>query len=118
MVLIQRWPVKSDLMHRPAAVVCFALLAVTVVASARFVRKPPPERDAVQTGRLIFEQRCALCHSTDEHAAQGPGLGGILGRPSASMAFGYSPALREAHLTWDRVTLDRFLAAPAQRVRA
>ncbi len=32
------------------------------------------------------------------------------------MPFGYSPALREAQLTWDRTTLDRFLAAPAQRV--
>jgi glucose/arabinose dehydrogenase len=32
------------------------------------------------------------------------------------MPFGYSPALRGAHLTWDRATLDRFLTAPAQLV--
>jgi hypothetical protein len=32
------------------------------------------------------------------------------------MPFGYSRALREAGLTWDRVTLDHFLAAPGQLV--
>jgi glucose/arabinose dehydrogenase/cytochrome c2 len=100
-----------------APLVCFALLGATVVASATFLRSPPPpDRDAAESGRQIFEQRCALCHSTGERAAQGPGLGGVLGRKAASMPFGYSPALREAHLTWDRATLDRFLAAPAQLV--
>jgi glucose/arabinose dehydrogenase/cytochrome c2 len=100
-----------------APLVCFALLGATVVASATFLRSPPPpDRDAAESGRQIFEQRCALCHSTRERAAQGPGLGGVLGRKAASMPFGYSPALREAHLTWDRATLDRFLAAPAQLV--
>jgi glucose/arabinose dehydrogenase len=32
------------------------------------------------------------------------------------MPFGYSGALRESQLTWDRATLDRFLAAPGQLV--
>jgi hypothetical protein len=104
-------------MRHLAPLVCFAVLGATVVASASLLRPPPPpEHDAVQSGRQIFEQRCALCHSTGERAAQGPGLGGVLGRKSASMGFGYSPALREAHLTWDHATLDRFLAAPAQLV--
>jgi hypothetical protein len=70
-------------MRRLGSLVCFAVLGATVVASASFLRPPPPpERDAVQSGRRIFEQRCALCHSTGEHAAQGPGLGGVLGRKS------------------------------------
>jgi glucose/arabinose dehydrogenase/cytochrome c2 len=104
-------------MRRLAPFVSFALLGATVVASASLLRpQPPPEHDAVQSGRRIFEQRCALCHSTGEHGAQGPGLGGVLGRKSASMPFGYSRALRDANLTWDRATLDRFLAAPAQVV--
>jgi glucose/arabinose dehydrogenase/cytochrome c2 len=104
-------------MRRLAPLACFALLGATVVASASLLRpRPRPDGDAVQPGRRIFEQRCALCHSTGQHAAQGPGLGGVLGRTSASMPFGYSHALREAHLTWDRPTLDRFLAAPAQLV--
>jgi glucose/arabinose dehydrogenase/cytochrome c2 len=101
-------------MRRLAPLVFFALLGATVVASTRLFRAPTaPDRDAADPGRRIFEQRCALCHSTGERAAQGPGLGGVLGRKAASMPFGYSRALRDANLTWDRPTLDRFLAAPA-----
>ncbi len=104
-------------MHRRAPLVCFAVLGATILASASFFRLPSrSEQDTVQSGRRIFEQRCALCHTTGERAAQGPGLGGVLGRKAASMPFGYSRALREAGLTWNRVTLDRFLAAPGQRV--
>jgi len=104
-------------MRRLAPLVCFAVLGATVVASASFLRPPsPPDRDANESGRKIFEQRCGLCHTTGDHAAQGPGLGGVLGRKAASMPFGYSRALRDANLTWDRATLDRFLAAPAQVV--
>jgi hypothetical protein len=100
-----------------ATLACFALLGAAVVASARTSDRPsPPDRDTAESGRRIFEQRCALCHTTGEHAAQGPGLGGIVGRRAASMPFGYSRALRESHLTWDRATLGRFLAAPAQLV--
>src|SRR5580700_6686852 len=74
--------------------------------------QPSPDGDAAESGRWIFEQRCAVCHTTGERAAQGPGLGGIVGRRAASTHFGYSRALREANLTWDRGTLDHFLAAP------
>jgi glucose/arabinose dehydrogenase/cytochrome c2 len=104
-------------MRRLAALACFAVLGATVVASATILHPAsPPDRDAAESGRRIFEQRCALCHSTGEHAAQGPGLGGVLGRKAASLPFGYSRALRESGLTWDRPTLDRFLASPAQLV--
>jgi glucose/arabinose dehydrogenase/cytochrome c2 len=102
------------MMRRRAALACLALLGVTVIASARLHgRATAPARDAAGSGRTIFEQRCAVCHTTGERAAQGPGLGGILGRRAASTHFGYSRALRDANLTWDRATLDRFLTAPA-----
>ncbi len=104
-------------MRRFAPLVSFALLGATIVASASRLRPAQtPEDDAVQSGQRIFEQRCALCHTTGERAAQGPGLGGVLGRKAASMPFGYSRALHEAGLTWDRATLDRFLASPGQLV--
>ncbi|MBV9948789.1 MAG: c-type cytochrome, partial [Myxococcales bacterium] len=67
-----------------------------------------PER-----GEVIFRQRCGICHPVGERSAQGPGLGGVLGRKAASApGFGYSRALRSSGLTWDRPTLDRFLASP------
>jgi glucose/arabinose dehydrogenase len=101
-------------MRRLAPLACLALLGATVIAAARLQdRAPPQDRGAAESGRRIFEQRCALCHTTGERAAQGPGLAGVLGRKAASMPFGYSRALREAQITWDRATLDRFLAAPA-----
>src|SRR5580700_7349958 len=59
--------------------------------------QPSPDGDAAESGRWIFEQRCAVCHTTGERAAQGPGLGGIVGRRAASTHFGYSRALREAN---------------------
>ena len=101
---------------RPATFVPFVLLGASIIVSARpSVRPPPPDVES-DRGRRIFEQRCAICHTTGERSAQGPGLAGIVGRKAASTRFGYSRALREANLTWDRATLDRFLAAPAALV--
>jgi glucose/arabinose dehydrogenase len=96
----------------------FALVGVGVVVFGRAsVRRSASEDAAVQTGQRIFEQRCAVCHATGQRAAQGPGLGGVIGRKAASARFGYSRALRESGLTWDRTTLDRFLTAPSQLVQ-
>jgi len=70
-------------------------------------------------GEVIFRERCAVCHSTGEASAQGPGLGRVVGRKAASApGFGYSPALRASGLHWDDAVLDRFLAAPSQLVPA
>ena len=101
-------------MHRLAALAPFALLGVTMIVAARAPAPVPLAPIGTnQLGRQIFAQRCAVCHPTGERAAQGPGLGGIIGRRAASTHFGYSRALRDANLTWDRATLDRFLTAPA-----
>jgi glucose/arabinose dehydrogenase/cytochrome c2 len=97
----------------------FVLVGVGVVVFGRASVRPHPSDSpaAVQSGKRIFEQRCALCHATGERAAQGPGLGGVVGRKAGSAHFGYSVALREAGLTWDRATLERFLAGPSQLVQ-
>jgi glucose/arabinose dehydrogenase/cytochrome c2 len=73
--------------------------------------------DEVSQGRALFVQRCAVCHSTGGQGAQGPGLGGVVGRQAASApGFGYTAAMRSSGLTWDRATLDRFLTAPSALV--
>jgi glucose/arabinose dehydrogenase len=69
-------------------------------------------------GKVLFQQTCAVCHSTgmDKQpvTGQGPLLAGIVGRNAAALAnFGYTKALAASQLTWDVATLDRFLAAPA-----
>jgi glucose/arabinose dehydrogenase/cytochrome c2 len=70
-------------------------------------------------GKLLFRQRCTVCHSAekgDDGGAQGPSLAGVVGRPAASGQFSYTDALKASHLTWDPATLNRFLAAPGSVV--
>jgi glucose/arabinose dehydrogenase/cytochrome c2 len=67
-------------------------------------------------GKLLFRERCSVCHtaeSGDNGGAQGPSLIGLMGRAAASSPqFSYTAALRDSKLTWDAATLKRFLAAP------
>jgi glucose/arabinose dehydrogenase len=72
-------------------------------------------------GKAIFQTSCALCHATGSEkilaAGQGPVLGGVVGRPAASVpGFAYSKALAASNLTWDRAILDRFLTNPSALV--
>jgi cytochrome c len=47
----------------------------------------------------------------------GPSLAGVYGKPAAGAAdYPYSAALKQAGLTWDDATLDRFLTAPMKTV--
>lgn len=63
-------------------------------------------------GQLIFEKRCLGCHSLDQNR-EGPRLGGVFGRSAAQVpGFPYSPALQKAHITWNELTLDRWLTDP------
>ena len=67
--------------------------------------------DALQ-GRLVFEKRCTGCHSLDENR-EGPRLRGVFGRTSGQVpGFTYSPALQNAHIVWNELTIDRWLADP------
>ncbi|HEY3816846.1 MAG TPA: PQQ-dependent sugar dehydrogenase [Polyangiaceae bacterium] len=106
-------------MRAPYALLLFVPLVVAAVASSSTPAQDATSKEGEATaspGQRVFEQRCALCHPTGDRGAQGPGLGGILGRRAASTRFGYTTALRDSGLTWDRPTLERFLTAPAQVV--
>src|SRR6266446_3867859 len=58
--------------------------------------------------------RCAGCHSTQAGQNKiGPSLAGVVGRSSGSVpGYDYSDAMKNAHLTWDQQTLDKFLQSP------
>jgi nitrite reductase (NO-forming) len=68
-------------------------------------------------GRQVFK-KCQACHSMEPgKTILGPSLAGIVGRKSAADAnFSYSPALKQAALTWDAKTLDGYLADPAKTI--
>jgi cytochrome c len=94
------------------------LLPVVLMLAACHSSGESTSAAAANPGELLFQQRCALCHSTGTRNGQGPGLAGVVGRPAASApGFQYTKALRESGLTWDEATLDKFLASPFTLVR-
>lgn len=76
----------------------------------------------VATGRTIFQNNCASCHTVDAKVSPlaGPGMFGVVGRKAAGVpGFNYSAALVKAGAagtTWTRAELDVFLLDPARRV--
>ncbi|HEY5079130.1 MAG TPA: c-type cytochrome, partial [Opitutaceae bacterium] len=74
-------------------------------------------------GKVLFQQSCALCHSTVAGpggqlvSGQGPSLVGVVGRRAASVAnFNYSKALGASGIVWNSAALDHFLAGPTADV--
>lgn len=104
------------MMHRILFIAPLALVtvAVTLVVTPTVVSS----QTSSAPGEQLFRQRCQSCHSVVEGRAAtlGPNLNGVLGRKAGSTDFRYSPALQGANLTWDRPTLDRYLASPAKTV--
>ncbi len=63
-------------------------------------------------GKDLFDRRCGGCHSLDKEK-EGPRLRGVYGRRSGTVpTFAYSDALKNARVTWDAASLDRWLADP------
>lgn len=79
---------------------------------------PAPAQDA-DRGRTLVQRQCAACHQVAaQRNGAGPYLVGVVGRQAASVeGFNYSPALREAGITWNATELDAFLADPQGKVR-
>jgi len=88
-----------------------ALASLVNTAGTPDERGPAGPGDAAR-GKLVFEKRCASCHSMTKNQ-EGPQLAGLLGRKAGSVVrFGYSTALKKSGLTWTEATLDRWLADP------
>ena len=70
-----------------------------------------------QSGRQVY-RKCQACHSLElGKNLVGPSLAGIVGKKAGSdSSFPYSPALKAAGITWDLVTLDRYLLDPQKTV--
>jgi cytochrome c len=65
-------------------------------------------------GQTVFATHCVACHSTQPGKNEvGPSLAGIVGSKSASVpGYDFSPAMKDANITWDDANLDKFLANP------
>ena len=65
-------------------------------------------------GEKAFASHCAMCHATTPGEKKiGPSLAGIVGSKSGTVpGFDFSPAMKNANVTWDDANLDKFLANP------
>lgn len=66
------------------------------------------------SGQDVFADNCAVCHSPDAGTNKlGPSLFGIVGRKAGSVGdYTYAPAMKNAGLTWDSATLDKYITDP------
>jgi len=82
------------------------LLPLALVAQAQGVG------DA-QRGTQVFAQ-CKICHSLEAGKNMiGPSLHGLLGcRAGSVLGYAYSPAMKNANITWNNETLSKYLSDP------
>jgi cytochrome c len=98
--------VKDIAMHM--LVVAMALLLSAGLSKAAFAAD-------TASGEQLFNNNCRTCHSWKEGDNRlGPTLHGIVGRKSGSIeGYGnYSQSMKQANVTWDEATLDKFIAHP------
>lgn len=96
-------------MLRPA----IAALTLTV-----FVSNAADAAADAKRGEAVFG-RCAQCHSTEKDGGNGlgPNLYGVAGRKAAALPdFYYSPALKNARITWSDDKLRAWVTNPQKLV--
>jgi glucose/arabinose dehydrogenase len=111
--------IGSSIMRSHITPITVCLLIVTSLSSRGFSADSASSAENAVHGRAVFQPMCAVCHTTAAGgiSAQGPNLAGVVGRRAASLPkFGYTKALSDSKLTWDKATLDRFLANPTATV--
>src|SRR6266478_7475933 len=89
---------------------------ITSVAAIFFVVTLALSADDSARGKDVFERRCGGCHALDNDK-EGPRLRGVYGRASGSVSsFKYSDALKNAHITWNAESLEKWLTDPEKVV--
>ena len=85
----------------------------TATRSATPTPTPTPTRVAAAGPPDAFGT-CAVCHSVEPgQNGIGPALAGVVGRRAGSVAgANYSPAMREANITWTEANLRRYILDP------
>ncbi|KAA3451679.1 cytochrome c family protein [Mesorhizobium sp. SARCC-RB16n] len=97
----------------PHSVTGLSTLPLLVAAQLLGTSQPGAAADAT-AGQAFFGSHCAACHSNSPGLNRiGPSLAGVVGRKSGTVAgFNYSVSLKNAGVTWDDGSLDKFLQNP------
>lgn len=97
----------------PAAVMRGSLVGAIVAAALLTLCAQARAQDAA-AGQQVFRSQCTLCHAAQPgRNLVGPSLFGVGGRQSGTApGYHFSPAMSNAHLTWDQATLGRYLENP------
>ena len=91
----------------PLAAFILAVLALLPSFSVAVTQEGNPDR-----GRQLFDRRCGGCHSLDNDK-EGPRLRGVHGRKAGTVpSFKYSESVAKSGVTWDDVSLDKWLTDP------
>jgi len=85
-----------------------------LLAGCMILQPPVAGAADANAGKKLFNVQCGACHSASVGVNMvGPSLFGVVGRQSGSATdFHYSPANRDAGVTWDEATLDKYLTNP------
>ncbi|HVJ76714.1 MAG TPA: c-type cytochrome [Hyphomicrobium sp.] len=98
----------SEVIAMPLFGFAFGLVLSTVLTATAFAA------DGDTSGEQLFNNNCRTCHSWKEGDNRlGPSLHGIVGRKAGSISgYAFSPSMKQANITWDEATLDKFIASP------
>jgi cytochrome c len=90
------------------------LIVLTLTAASAALPVTAARAQNADNGKTVFRQVCGICHTVVAGKNMvGPSLFGVAGRKSGSLPdFHYSDAMKNANLTWDEATLDKYLANP------
>lgn len=91
----------------------FLVFVASLLAATATARADQPSGDPEQGAKLF--RACAMCHSlAPGRNMTGPSLAGVWNRKAGGLKSfeRYSPAMKEAGVTWNEKTLDAWLKSP------
>ena len=93
----------------------YTLAAAGLALAALLVSGALAAEGDATAGQHVFASRCAACHATQAGQNKlGPSLSAIVGSKAGAVpGFNFSPAMKNANVTWDDASLDKFLANPS-----
>jgi cytochrome c len=89
-------------------------IMLSLIAASAMLPAAAARAQNADNGKAVFRTVCGICHTVVAGKNMvGPSLSGVVGRKSGSLPdFHYSEAMKNANLTWDEATLDKYLTNP------